>query len=213
MLSLLAILQILPLCLALPSRTQSASSSQHPITVHCHSGVPWINPGSSAAISALRPGDCNDAIKQFRAFSNSPFGDTNFTSSATITDGTDGTPQISDPNLHLPQVFLPKAWTNGSCQVRLALRNTYTESFIAAGEIFNNPIPANVRGGYDLDSFVKLAGLVQHTYDMCVNGKEQAGWVSAGQESGLALMIIGSQANIGNVASMEGGGGIGGDRR
>ena len=211
MLSILAILQLLPLCLALPSPIQSTSSSQDPTAVHCHSGVPWINPGSSTANSALRSGDCNDAIKQFLVHSNSPAGDTNFTSSATIIEGTDGTPRVSDPDFHLPQVFLPKTWTNGSCQVRLALRNTYTESFAAAKEIFNNPGPAGPNALYDLDSFVKLAGLVQNTYDTCVRVKGQAGWVSAGESWGLALMIIGSQADIGNVASIEGGGGIDGE--
>lgn len=204
MLPLFSIIYVLPLCLALPSSSPATDPAVNPVGIHCHRGAPWI-----AADSFLDSGDCLDAIRKFRAYSDTPFGDTNFSSSATITDGTDGTDgtlQVSDPGFHLPQVFLPRAWTTGSCQVRLALRNTYTESLSAATEIFNDPKPADLTARYDRDSFLRLAGRAQDTFDLCVNGKGQAGWAVAGYTAGLAVMVIGSQADIGNVVSIEGGG-------
>ena len=191
-----AVLPLLPLALAAPTPDSTAPIAPG---IHCHAGVPWINPGSSAANSAFRPGDCQDALDQFRRLASTDArllnsaADVNFTTSATITDGSDGIP----PVVTYPQVYLPKSWTNGSCQVRLALRSTYTENTDAAREIFNG-----TRLTWDLEMLNTISLKANDLVDQCTNNG-QGGWLPVGRRQGLAFMIIGSQADIGNVASIE----------
>ena len=191
-----AILFLLPLGLAAPTPDSAAPMAPG---IHCHAGVPWINPGSSAANPALRPGDCQDALDQFRRLPSTDAqllnsaANVNFTTSATITDGSDGIPRL----VTYPQVYLPRSWTNGSCQVRLALRSTYTENSDAAKEIFNGTTLTS-----DLETLNTISLKANDLMDQCTS-KGQGGWLPVGRKQGLAFMIIGSQADIGNVAGIE----------
>ena len=81
--------------------------------------------------------------------------------------------------------------------MRLALRSTYTENSDAATEIFNGTTLT-----WDLEMLNTISLKANDLVDQCTN-KGQGGWLPVGRRQGLAFMIIGSQADIGNVASIE----------